>query len=79
MLKTSYLAIILSSALLGACGTIPTNDFPNRLIGADGQEFFLEDLEDIANNSSMTEAQRRDAFRDLGIEDEELIDALLNL
>ncbi len=79
MLKISYLAIILSSTLLGACGTIPTNDFANRLIGADGQEFFLEDLEDIANNPSMTEEQRRDAFRNLGIEDEELIDALLNL
>lgn len=79
MLRTSYLAIILSSALLGACGTIPTNDFENRLLGADGQQFFLEDLEDIANNPGMTEEQRREAFRDLGIEDEELIDALLDL
>ena len=79
MFRTTYLAIVLSSALLGACGTIPTNDFANRLIGVDGQEFFLEDLEDIADNPRMTEEQKRDAFHDLGIEDEELIDALLTL
>lgn len=64
---------------LTSCGTTPQTDFPNRLIGADGQEFVLEDLEEIANDARLTDDQKRAAFRDLGIEDEELIDALLDL
>lgn len=64
---------------LASCGSTPQTDFPNRLVGADGQEFVLEDLEEIANNTRLSEEQKRAAFRDLGIEDEELIDALLDL
>ncbi len=64
---------------LTSCGVTPQTDFPNRLIGEDGQLFVLEDLEEIANDSRLSEDQKRAAFRDLGIEDEELIDALLEL
>lgn len=64
---------------LTSCGVTPRTDFPNRLIGADGQLFVLEDLEEIANDSRLSEVQKRTAFRDLGIEDEELISALLEL
>lgn len=64
---------------LTSCGVTPQTDFPNRLIGADGQLFVLEDLEEIANDSRLSEDQKRTAFRNLGIEDEELIDALLEL
>lgn len=69
----------LGALALSSCGFPPRTDFPNRLVGADGQEFVLEDLEEIANDPQLTTEQRRQAFRDLGIEDEELIDALLNL
>ena len=52
---------------------------PNRLIGADGQRFVLDDLREIANDDSLTEDEKIDAFRELGIEDEKLIEALLDL
>jgi hypothetical protein len=54
-------------------------DFPNRLIGSDGQLFTLEDLEAIADDPNLSTQEKRQAFRDLGIEDETLIDALLTL
>ena len=65
--------------LLSGCGTIPPTDFPNRLVGAEGQMFVLEDLEEIAADPDLSDDQKRQAFRDLGIEDEELINALLGL
>lgn len=61
------------------CGASSTGEFPNRLIGSDGQRFVVEDLEQIANDPDLDEAGKREAFRELGIEDEELIDALLGL
>ncbi len=67
------------------CGVLPTGcrsgvtDFPNRLVGAGGQLFTVQDLEAIAADTTLTETQKRQAFRDLGIEDEKLISALLTL
>jgi len=65
-------------ALVSSCG-LYNSDFPNRLIGAEGQVFFLEDLEAIANNVNLTDDQKREEFRELGIEDERLINLLLEL
>jgi len=56
-----------------------TVEYANRLIGADGQLFTVEDLEAIAHDNTLSEEEKRQAFRDLGIEDEELIQALLTL
>ena len=70
---------LMFALIFASCGVAPQTDFPNRVVGADGQEFVLEDLEEIANNARLTDDQKRDAFRNLGIADEELIDALLNL
>jgi len=66
------------SCLLTGCRSGAV-EYANRLIGADGQLFSVEDLEAIANDSHLTVDEKRQAFRDLGIEDEELIDALLRL
>ncbi|MCH7808032.1 MAG: hypothetical protein IIB60_02300 [Planctomycetes bacterium] len=64
----------------GGCGVASVmTDFPNRLVGAQGQEFVLEDLEAIATHPNMSDDRKRDRFRELGIEDEKLIDALLGL
>ena len=68
-----------SMVCISSCGVAPRTDFPNRLIGADGQEFVLEDLAAIANDARLSDDEKRQAFRDLGLEDEELITALLNL
>lgn len=72
------LGLAIAAVVCNGCGVART-DFPNRLIGANGQLFTLEDLEAIANNARLTTDEKREAFRDLGIEDEELIDALLGL
>ncbi len=72
------LGLAMAAVVFGGCGVAQT-DFPQRLIGADGQLFTLDDLEAIANNARLTDEEKREAFRDLGIEDEELIDALLGL
>lgn len=73
----SFLAGV--GVLLGSCGTSVTGDFANLLIGADGQPLILDDLVQIANDASLSVAEKRQAFRELGIEDEKLIDALLDL
>ena len=45
----------------------------------DRSVFVVEDLERISNNDNLTEEQKREMFRELGIEDEKLIDSLLTL
>lgn len=67
--------------LLGGCGVFTARkpDFENAETGDDGQIYVLDDLEEIANDPDLTEDEKREAFRDLGIEDEDLIDALLTL
>jgi hypothetical protein len=71
----------LLSAVCAAtgCGLNQSSDYPHRLIGADGQLFFLEDLEEIANDPDLTDDEKREQFRELGLEDEKLIEALLEL
>lgn len=79
MRKTIAACLAGVSVLLGSCGTSLTTGFANQLIGADGQPLILDDLTQIANDPSLSVEQKRQAFRDLGVEDEELIDALLDL
>ena len=77
----SAVLLALGAVALAGCGTGITSDYPKRLVGVDGQFFVLEDLEDIADipDADVDDEGKRDLFRDLGIEDEELIDALLGL
>ncbi len=70
--------LAMPSCLVAGCRSGAV-EYANRLIGADGQLFSVEDLEAIANDGDLTDDEKRQAFRDLGIEDEELIDALLTL
>jgi hypothetical protein len=70
---------VLAAAAAGGCGAVAAPEYPNRLIGADGQTFVLEDIEDIVRDPDLSEDQKRDEIRALGIEDEKLIDALLTL
>lgn len=71
--------VAVVAVALGGCGGIMATDYPERLIGAEGQEFFLEELAGIADNENLTDDEKREQFRELGIRDEELIDALLSL
>ncbi len=71
------LMIGLAALFACGCGAVITTEFPNRLVGADGQDIILEDVETIVNEPNLTDDQRRLQLRELGIEDEALIEALL--
>ena len=81
MNKTSAAATSLAVGMIAGCGALVTPDYPDRLVGADGQLPVLEEIEDIANipEVDLDDDGRRALLRELGIEDEELIDALLDL
>ncbi len=79
MRKTIVACLAVVSVLLGSCGTSVTGDYANQVVGVDGQPLVLDDLTHIANDASLSVEQKRQAFRDLGVEDEKLIDALLDL
>ena len=79
MSRIAFTLFALAALALGGCGSVVVSEYPDRLVGADGQELVLEDLEEIANNGNLTDDQKRERFRELGIEDEKLIEALLTL
>ena len=59
--------------LVGACGP-PTE---NVLSDATGQSIRLEGIDRILSNNNLTEEEKREQLRGLGITDEDLIDALI--
>lgn len=61
------------------CGAALPSSFPNALTDADGQTILLEAVRDIIDDDTLTETQQREAIRAHGIDDEQLIDALLEL
>ncbi|MCK4660785.1 MAG: hypothetical protein KAV82_14795 [Phycisphaerae bacterium] len=73
--------ILLFVLLLASTGcevlTYQRSDFPEALVGADGQDVVLSDVVEIVDNANLDEEAKREAIRELGIEDEDLIDALL--
>lgn len=81
MRKTSAVVFALAAGTIAGCGAFVTTDYPDRLVGVDGQLFVLEEIEEIANipEIDLDQDGKRALLRDLGIEDEELIDALLDL
>ncbi len=52
--------------------------FPGAAITDDGRGLYLDDINAILNDSSLTTDEKREALQDLGIEDDALIDALLS-
>ena len=72
-------ALLAGCTFVAGCGSNVAAIYPNELVGADGQRFTVADLEAVANDPDLDQEAKRDAFRALGIEDEALIDALLEL
>ena len=71
--------MLVLAALLGlasGCGAQPAS-FPNQLRAADGTPVRLEDVQAIVTDDQLTDDEKRQRMRDLGLEDEQLIDALL--
>lgn len=75
----SITTAICATVLNAGCGTVTTTDFPNRLVGAEGQRIVMEDIETIVRDPSLTDDEKGAQLRDLGIEDEKLVAALLAL
>lgn len=52
-------------------------EFQDALVDADGQTILLDDVAAIVNDPDLDDTEKRGALRELGIEDEDLIDVLL--
>lgn len=74
--RLSLLAVFLTGSFAG-CGWPQQTDFPNALTNADGQPILFDDVREILSDDDLTDDQKRQALRDLGIEDERLIEALV--
>lgn len=74
------LCFMLACAGVGVppgCGVPTTTSFPHALTNEDGETILLEDVEEIVEDNELSDDDKREALRDLGLEDEKLIDALL--
>ncbi len=81
LLSMILTGIIAASPFLAGCEVLTYRmpDFPNAETGEDGQIYVLDDLRDIANDPDLTLEEKQEAFRELGIEDQDMINALLTL
>lgn len=73
--------LMLLTLMPVACGTDIFGPAPATLRenGANGETLVLDELEAIARDPDLTEDQKRQRFQEMGIEDPDLIDALLEL
>ena len=72
-----YFCLVL--VLQAGCGLLVMRnpDFDNAETGENGQVYVLDDLEAIAADPDLTDDEKRERFNQLGIEDNDLINALL--
>ncbi len=69
------IACVALTVLCSAC--FERTIFPAQPIGADGEFVFVEDIDDILTDPSLTPDQQSDALRAIGIESQTLIDSLV--
>lgn len=69
----------LCAVWLAGCGTPIATDFPTAIRDADGNVITAEQVREIVDDPDLSEDRQRDALRELGIADEQLITALLEL
>lgn len=76
----AFVVVSVTVAFLSSgCEALNPATFPNQVIGADGVALSLEDIEAIVQDSTLSDEQRRAGLRELGLQDEALIEALLSL
>lgn len=77
----------MMAALLGGllacagCGTFtarPT-ELANPETGDNGEPLDLDAIRDVTTDTNLTDLEKRDALRDMGIVDEDLVDALITI
>ena len=61
------------------CGTGIGREFPNRLISGEGQLIVLEDIEAVVDDPDLSDDEKRSRLEELGIQDVDLLEALLAL
>jgi len=73
--------VVAGLLALTGCGVLAARrtTFPASETTSTGQTLTVEDIEAIVNDTLMTDDEKRQALRDLGIEDDVLIEALLTL
>ena len=71
--------LVVTPTVPAGCGALPSNDYPNRVLGISDRPLVLEDIERIVSDPNFTDDEKRRQLRELGIEDEKLIDVLLTL
>jgi len=76
--STMLLAGTLSCAAMIGCGNTP-QVYPTQLLRADGSPIYVEDLQAIVDDNTLTDDEKAQRIRELGIEDEELIRAILGV
>ena len=75
------LGACVALAALAGCGVLAARqtEFASQVETSEGRKLFVEDIEDIVHNELLTPEEQDYALRDLGIEDEDLLAALLSL
>jgi len=71
------LALLLVA--IGGCGLL-TNArtlFPQHVADAQGDPVYVQDLRAIIDDSDLSNEEKADALRDLGLENEEIIETLI--
>ncbi len=70
---------MLTAVALGGCGLIEIERtvFPNQATDSNGDLLFVEDLEDIAQDTDLLPDEMADDLRELGLESQDLIDDIV--
>ena len=78
-MRTSTRLTVFALATFAFCGCgVPARiDFPNALTGPNGEAILFDDVSNILSDPDLSDDEKRDALRVLGLEDEKLIDALV--
>ena len=62
---------------VSGCGVGARTDFPAALRDSNDNVILFDDVLDVLNNNDLSDEEKRDGLRALGIEDEKLIEALI--
>ncbi len=72
---------VVALTMLTGCGVLAAHrtDFAATAETADGNAIFRDQIDAIVENPNLTVDEKGEALRDLGIEDDDLVEALLTL
>ena len=79
LVRAALLIAPVAAAFSTGCGvlTVERPTFPDQVRGTDGEALFIDDLLDILSDDDLSDAEKADALRALGFENEEVIDAIV--